>query len=128
MPGARGAERLAATRGTQVRLPREIGSSVQAKLSDSEELYGLLLEAPAWLRAKGLRQWNPEYPLHARQYSGEASSKSAKRALYCALERVQRPGHGAGIPTSSSSSADIPGNSRRSRYRSMRSVMSIRTR
>lgn len=35
---------------------------MQAKSSNSEELYGLLVGASAWLKAKGLRQWNPEYP------------------------------------------------------------------
>ena len=40
----------------------DVGSRLQATLDDAEELYGLLLEASAWLRQKGLRQWNPEYP------------------------------------------------------------------
>jgi ribosomal protein S18 acetylase RimI-like enzyme len=40
----------------------DVGSRIQAKLDDSQELYALLLEASAWLKGKGLRQWNPEYP------------------------------------------------------------------
>jgi ribosomal protein S18 acetylase RimI-like enzyme len=35
---------------------------LQANSGNSEELYGLLVEASAWLKGKGLRQWNPEYP------------------------------------------------------------------
>ena len=63
-------------------------------------------------------------------------------ALQCAFDRVQRRGHAAGIPTaspnsapgrrayqaptrSSSSCSEISGNSRRSRWRSMRSATSI---
>jgi ribosomal protein S18 acetylase RimI-like enzyme len=40
----------------------DVGSRLQAKLGDSEELYGLLSGASAWLKGRGLRQWNPEYP------------------------------------------------------------------
>jgi GNAT superfamily N-acetyltransferase len=40
----------------------DVGLRQQAKLSDAEELYGLLVEASAWLKGKGLRQWNPQYP------------------------------------------------------------------
>jgi GNAT superfamily N-acetyltransferase len=35
---------------------------LRAKPSDAEPLYGLLVEASTWLKAKGVRQWNPEYP------------------------------------------------------------------
>jgi ribosomal protein S18 acetylase RimI-like enzyme len=39
-----------------------VGSRLQAKVKDADELYGLLVEASAWLKEKGLRQWNPAYP------------------------------------------------------------------
>jgi Acetyltransferase (GNAT) domain len=40
----------------------EIGSRLQATPDDCEGLYGLLVDASAWLKGKGLQQWNPEYP------------------------------------------------------------------
>lgn len=42
----------------------DIGSRAQARASDCQKLYELLVEASGWLQEKGLRQWNPAYPLH----------------------------------------------------------------
>jgi len=55
----------AAARQRSVSLSRvDVGSRIQAQTSDWQKLYGLLVDASAWLREKGLRQWNPEYPSH----------------------------------------------------------------
>lgn len=47
---------------------------MQAKASDWQKVHGLLVEAAAWLREKGLRQWNPEYPSHRFAREVEAGS------------------------------------------------------
>lgn len=37
---------------------------MQAKAGDWQKLHELLVDASAWLREKGLRQWNSPYPPH----------------------------------------------------------------
>ena len=41
----------------------EVGLRVRAQAGDLRSLYALLEEASAWLRAKGVAQWNPVYPI-----------------------------------------------------------------
>jgi ribosomal protein S18 acetylase RimI-like enzyme len=42
---------------------RELGLRTQALPRDLTDVYSLLQEASAWLRAQGSTQWNPVYPL-----------------------------------------------------------------
>jgi len=64
-PSTPSAQRAGASRSPDQRSAddlRRLRTEAPAPGADSEKLYGLLLEASAWLRGKGLRQWNPVYP------------------------------------------------------------------
>jgi GNAT superfamily N-acetyltransferase len=39
-----------------------VGSRLRAQLGNADDVYELLLEASAWLKRKGIRQWDPPYP------------------------------------------------------------------